>query len=934
MKGDFSRQTFNSKKHYRSVMMQQGRVQLDSDINEQQSITQYFDESQAADIIGTSGVPRANYNGNGFKIEISDGGKDLAVSKGHIYVNGILCENDKDNVTLKKQPDLPGYSLPSQPGIYLIYLDVWHRCINALDDPDIREKALGGPDTTTRLKTIWMIKCIKVAERGTKTECKNFLSGWAPYPFQSGRLTAKTEELQQDTGPCQLPKSSGYHSLENQLYRIEIHRGGSHGQATFKWSRENGSVEASIKTVSSKTITLNNLRRDPALGFTNSQWVEIVTDKTELATEPDGQPSSLVKIASIHPSKPEVTIDTNQPQVSSDMHPKMRRWDHTKGDANGIPLNSVTWHDIEYGIKVNFSNGTYHSGDYWLIPARTAINSETGIIEWPLDETGTQPASELCHGVKHNYSPLALADFDGTVFALLQDSDCRQVFPPLTDITAADVKYLNTNCLPELANAKTVQDAVDILCKNSKGCSTFTVKPQKGWEKIFDYIGEGRDAQICFQTGVYRIEDSIIIEKKGNISISGCGAGTQIIASNSESAFKFKNCKEIHISNISVESGKAGATGKYEHLNGAVSFEDCTSVVIENTGLSCPSGPEQSCSCITVKNTDAFSDMASGKGIVRITGCNLAIGQSQSGILLVNTGRAQVEGNILRHPETAKKPGFDEFAKNKVFRAKARKLLISDAYIGSDVSASDTRNASISYGGFKIFFNSDRSVAKSWQDIINANPPEKVTNSGDLLLHAKKIAEKTVIDKNYREASPLLVSLYNAVSKAEIPPAFQGVVVGGKTAKDIRIFNNTIIGTLQGIHVGVSHCAPASAQPDKAGTITISGNNIETHLFSAKNERHGIFVGNCDSLLIESNYISLKRDPKKKLMIDGIRVYGHLGKFMIIRQNHIVDFRTGILVKPLNNVSTPLWVVQYNMLNNSERQVVAPDSVKKDQNYA
>ncbi len=933
MRGDFSRKTFKREKHYRSVLMQQGRVQLDSDINEQQSIIQYFDESLAQDTIGVNGAPRKVYGG-GFEVSVSDAGKDLTISKGHIYVNGILCENDNNNVTFIKQEDLPNASLPSQQGIYLVYLDAWHRSINALDDPDIREKALGGPDTTARLKTIWQVKCFKVAERETKTECKDFLSGWTPYPDPSGKLTAKTEALQQDTGPCMLPESAGYRSLENQLYRIEIHKGGAQNQATFKWSRENSSVEAPIDKISSKTITLLNLRRDPVLGFNNSQWVEIVTNKSELCTEPFSRPSTLAKITSVDPSNPEIIVDTDQSPVTADMHPKLRRWDHSKGDANGITLQAGAWHDIEYGIKVKFDAGTYYSGDYWLIPARTAVNEETGNIEWPFDKSSNQPLSESSHGIKHHYCPLALVDFDGSIFTLLQDSDCRQVFPPLTDITAADVKYLNTDCLPELANAKTVQDAIDILCKNSKGCSTFTVTPKKGWEKIFDYIGEGKDAQICFQAGVFKTEEPIIIEKKGNISISGCGAGTQIIASNSESAFKFKSCKEIHISNISVESGKAGATGKYEHLNGAVSFEDCTSVVIENAILSCPSGPEQSCTCVTVRNSDSFPDAATGKGLVSIGRCNIVIGQSQSGILIVNAARALVEDNILRHPETAKKAGFDEFAKNKVFRAKAKKLLISDAYIGSDVSASASRNTSVSYGGFKIFFNSDKSVAKSWQDIINANPPEKVKNTGELLLHAKKIAEKTIIDKNYREASPLLVSLYNVISRAELPPAFQGIVVGGKTAKDIRILNNTVIGVLQGIHIGVSHNASATSPPDKAGTVTISGNNIETHLFSAKNERHGIFVGNCDSLLVESNYISIKRDPKKKLMIDGIRVYGHLGKFMIIRQNHIVDFRTGILVKPLNNVSTPLWVVQYNMLHNSEKQVVAPDSVKKDQNYA
>ena len=41
MKGDFSRQTFDPKKHYSAVLMQQGRVQLDADWNEQHAIDRH-----------------------------------------------------------------------------------------------------------------------------------------------------------------------------------------------------------------------------------------------------------------------------------------------------------------------------------------------------------------------------------------------------------------------------------------------------------------------------------------------------------------------------------------------------------------------------------------------------------------------------------------------------------------------------------------------------------------------------------------------------------------------------------------------------------------------------------------------------------------------------------------------------------------------------
>ena len=65
MKGDFSRQTFTGGKHYSGVLMQQGRVQLDADWNEQQAINRHRAEAESADVIGLSGAPR---NSPGFRI--------------------------------------------------------------------------------------------------------------------------------------------------------------------------------------------------------------------------------------------------------------------------------------------------------------------------------------------------------------------------------------------------------------------------------------------------------------------------------------------------------------------------------------------------------------------------------------------------------------------------------------------------------------------------------------------------------------------------------------------------------------------------------------------------------------------------------------------------------------------------------------------------
>ena len=128
MTGDFSRDTYRAEKHYRSVRMQQGRVQLDADWNEQVDIGTHRMDTEAADVIGQVG---GSYSGAGFELapvesEGPDGERrrDLSISAGHYYVDGRLCENH-EHVTYLAQPDLPDLSLPTDPGVYLAYLDVW-----------------------------------------------------------------------------------------------------------------------------------------------------------------------------------------------------------------------------------------------------------------------------------------------------------------------------------------------------------------------------------------------------------------------------------------------------------------------------------------------------------------------------------------------------------------------------------------------------------------------------------------------------------------------------------------------------------------------------------------------------------------------------------------------------------------------------------------
>ena len=79
-------------------------------------------------------------------------------------------------------------------------------------------------------------------------------------------------------------------------------------------------------------------------------------------------------------------------------------------------------------MQVQFSEGTYHAGDYWLIPARTATRE----IEWPpFKIPNTAPIPQPPRGVRHHFCRLALLEVNDGV---LQLRDCRTTFPPLTEL--------------------------------------------------------------------------------------------------------------------------------------------------------------------------------------------------------------------------------------------------------------------------------------------------------------------------------------------------------------------------------------------------------------------------------------------------------------------------------------------------------------------
>ncbi len=149
-----------------------------------------------------------------------------------MYVHGMLVENFTASPQLLLDSTTGGLpqlltvsttgtyeGLPA--GTYLAYLDVWERDITALDDPNIRETALGGPDTAARTELVAQVHLTPVATGAT---CAT--AAIPVLPDHLGTLTAGTDPAAaaQD---CSLPPLAGFRGAENQLYRVEIHTSGA-----------------------------------------------------------------------------------------------------------------------------------------------------------------------------------------------------------------------------------------------------------------------------------------------------------------------------------------------------------------------------------------------------------------------------------------------------------------------------------------------------------------------------------------------------------------------------------------------------------------------------------------------------------------------------------------------------------------------------------
>ena len=470
MHADLSRDTFRADRHYSMVLAQQGRVELDADLNEQAAIQNSRLRAFVADLIGPDGGlgPDA-----GFEITPVPGENgapdDLTIGEGRYYVDGVAIDatrpvpgvpvpddgpppepEEPEPWSYFTQPD--GFRDPERPDDrlpgafpYLVYLKVWERAVTAAEDPTLREVALGPsmPDTAARVKVVWQVLALTQAELGLEgtpepDAIREALPHWAGRDDEP-RMAARARRPEDAAdGPGLTRPDARFRGPENQLYRVEIHEGGPAAEATLKWSRENGSVTFGVDTVDGTWVGLTGLGEDDQLRLSVGEWVELVD--TAYTSRLEALP--LLRVEEVDVIGRRVRL-SGEPDPSvgrrPELHPYLRRWDQT-GDAPGarggaLALEEGRWLPLEDGVEVYFAAGdfAYSTGDYWQVPARTV----TGDVDWPRD-AGRRPLLAAPAGIAAAYAPLAWITGPG------ERTDLRLIFDPLAAAASAPAENRTT----------------------------------------------------------------------------------------------------------------------------------------------------------------------------------------------------------------------------------------------------------------------------------------------------------------------------------------------------------------------------------------------------------------------------------------------------------------------------------------------------------
>ncbi|MGW7018095.1 DUF6519 domain-containing protein [Streptomyces decoyicus] len=545
MPGDYARMTFNRLDDFNRPWLQQGRVLLEADLNELADALDHRLRALALDVLGPCTAPLDIDAGPGPEatgFQITAGETSFTVGLGRLYVHGLELDNHGAEpwhvepglrdlrgsapVRYETQPYYP--HPPALPvGRHLVYVDAWEREVTAVEDPRLTDPGVG-VDTAARVQTVWQVKVLP--DDATGVDCStpdDEVPGWpAATAPSAARLTTETVGMPADTDPCSVPPDGGYRGWENRLYRVEVHDGGTLGEATFKWSRDNASVATAVLGVDSTRTVLTVARtgRDDVQRIREGAHVEVLDDARELSGRP-GFMSQVLTVDGVDEFTQLVTLAAALPldfdPATAARRTRLRQWDHS-GPAVGADgtlkvSDTLAAFVLEDGVQVTFAAepalGLLRTGDHWSFAARSADASVQRLSAAPPQ------------GVRHFYGRLAVVDLPGRV------TDCRTVWEPANGCGDCTV------CVTPHSHASgrlTIQMAVDRV--------------------------RATGGKICLKSGHYELDTPVVIRSGRSLTLSGHGWNTVVSHPADGPAVVLLGCRGVTVRDLSIVAGRSHAT--------------------------------------------------------------------------------------------------------------------------------------------------------------------------------------------------------------------------------------------------------------------------------------------------------------------------------------------------------------------------------------
>lgn len=564
---DISRSAFYLEKDYADLGMQQGRVLTDDDYNEGRQIARELHRRTRVDLIGSYGSPD-----QGFFIDkaTAKNAIDFEIYNGTFYIGGLRIELSKEE-TFQLQKNWLQHikETASDKDGHLVYLEVWQQPVSAVEDSELFEAALGGPDTATRLRTMWRVRLYKV-KNPQNDDCAKawgeLVAKWkngAAGDLKAGNqlipdttltVTFDTKSAQQNL--CKPPVTGGYLGADNQAIRVEVGK----KDKTFTWGFDSGSLyRVTVSSDNQGDRTLVKMLTEPkdethwpkagqVVEFL--PWAAVLVNGEKLAEE--SEPGQFAKVESTYDPVDKIFKLTSATKLKDnfgntwtyrsdkdellknpftkeklDEYLFMRVWDRGDDTDSDPEIPMIDKAKLgTTGLQVTFNNNDHCPGDYWIIAARPETPNR--VVPWQL-EAEKKEVQRPPDGIRRFYAPLAIIEWhkDGNQLKG-KVQDCRKTFRPLTEIQTCCTRTVGDGTQSH-GDFSDLQKAIDSL-------------PAAGGD-------------ICLLPGEYTHQETVILKNINNVTLRGCGERSMLLAPIKDGpVVQIEDCEYVQVSSLGIRA--------------------------------------------------------------------------------------------------------------------------------------------------------------------------------------------------------------------------------------------------------------------------------------------------------------------------------------------------------------------------------------------